>query len=152
MKTKHLFVPALDVGEALPFAAKVKGKLAEDLDDQERCKEELVKFIDTLEKNFKEPIWYMGMDVIGEKSYERFIFDKGGFFEIMTENPIAMNAHFVHASRSRSFLSALKKTLKQIMSDSGVADLFISSLEVQTEKDSQLTVSKWHELNDLSKP
>ena len=115
MKTQHFFVPVLDISEALPFAVKPTETIKKNIDEQDRAKEELDKFVSMLEKNLKENIFYMGFDVIGEKSYERFMFDKGGFFEVMTENPIVMNAHFVHEKRAKKFKDALKKTLQSIM-------------------------------------
>ena len=53
MKTKHIFVPILDVGDVLPFIVKKTKKLSENIKEQERAKEELVKFIDKLEKTIK---------------------------------------------------------------------------------------------------
>lgn len=149
MKTKHIFVPALDVGELLPFAVRKTKKLAENFAEQERSKAELVKFIDKLQKDFKEPIWYMGFDVIGEKSYERFMFDKGGFFEVMVENPVAMNAHFVHPTRAKRFKTALVKTLKSLMTKDGISEMFINSIEVQDEHDAFLTVQEWNKLKNV---
>jgi hypothetical protein len=149
MKTKHIFVPALDIGENLPFAIKKTKTLAENFSEQERSKNELTKFIDLLQKNYKEKIWYMGMDVIGEKSYERFIFDKGGFFEVMVENPVAMNAHFVHDKPAKKFSIALKKTLKELMTNGPVTDMFINSIEVQDEQDAFLTVNEWHKMKNV---
>ena len=149
MKTKHIFVPALDVGELLPFAVKKTKKLVENFAEQERSRKELVKFIDQLQKNFKEQIWYMGMDVIGEKSYERFMFDKGGFFEVMVENPIAMNAHFVHEKRAKKFKDALKKTLKFMLPKTSISEMFLNSIEVQDEDDAFLTVQEWNRLKKI---
>ncbi|MBW3003163.1 hypothetical protein KY328_04605 [Candidatus Woesearchaeota archaeon] len=151
MKTKHIFVPALDVGELLPFAVKKTKTLAQNFAEQERSKKELVKFIDKLQKNFREPVWYMGMDVIGEKSYERFMFDKGGFFEVMIENPIAMNGHFVHGARAKRFKNALVKTLKGMMPKGSVTDIFLNSIEVQDEDDAFLTVQEWNKLKNVRK-
>jgi hypothetical protein len=143
MKTKHVFVPALDVGEILPFVAKKKKSLKENLKEQERSKKELEKFINKLEKNFKENIWYMGFDVIAEKSYERFIFNKNGFFEVMTEAPAAMVAHFLNTKRANKFCEALKKTLKQMMPKSYVSKNFIDSIKPEVEQSEVLTVNKW---------
>jgi len=151
MKTKHIFVPALDIGELLPFAVRKTESLAQNFEEQERSKKELVKFIDKLQKVYKEPIWYMGMDVIGEKSYERFMFDKGGFFEVMIEKPVAMNAHFVDEKRAKKFKDSLKKTLVQIMPKTEVTKMFIESIEVQDEHDAFLTVQEWNKLKKVRK-
>lgn len=149
MKTTHIFVPALDVGEILPFTVRKQKSLAETFQEQDRAKQELVKFVDTLEKHFNEPIHYMGMDIIGEKSYERFIFEKGGFFEVMVEPPIAMNAHFVHKKRASQFKDALKKTLVQMLGKTTVSELFINSIQTQSEKDQSLRVQDWKKIKEI---
>jgi hypothetical protein len=91
----------------------------------------------------------MGMDVITGKTYERFIFERGGFFEIMIEAPLAMNAHFVHEKQAAKFIGALKKTLKQIMPKNGVTDLFINSIEVGSEEDESLTYKTWSNIKEI---
>ena len=149
MKTKHIFVPALDVGEILPFIVKRTKTLAENIKEQQRAKDELIKFIDKLEKNYKEPIYYMGMDIIEAKTYERFIFEKGGFFEIMVESPLAMNAHFVHEKEAKKFCAALKSTFKSILKKDQVSKMFINSIEVSTEEDESLTYEKWDKMKNI---
>jgi hypothetical protein len=151
MKSKHIFVPALDVGEFLPFCVRETHKLYDQIKEQERAKRELENFINLLEKHYEEPIWYMGMDIIGEKSYERFIFENGGFFEIMTESPVALNAHFVHDEQANKFSVALKTSLKQILPQSKIIDMFLESIKVETEEDESLTVHKWHSMKNIRK-
>src|SRR3989338_5636091 len=149
MNTKHLFVPALDVSELLPFAVRKTNNLQDSFAEQDRAKQELVKFVNKLEKTLKQKIFYLGFDVIGEKSYERFIFDKGGFFEVMVESPVALNAHFVHDKHAAAFAAALKKTLSRVLPKSAVAQLFIESIEVQNQDDTSLTVEKWNRMKDI---
>jgi lipoate-protein ligase A len=149
MKTRHIFVPALDVGEFLPFCVRQSHKLSDQIKEQERAKKELERFIELLEKNFKEPIWYMGMDIIGERSYERFIFEKGGFFEVMTESPVALNAHFVHEERAKAFCSALRAAFADILPRSKITEMFIDSINVETQDDERLTVHKWHAMKNI---
>lgn len=91
----------------------------------------------------------MGMDVITGKTYERFIFEKGGFFEIMTEAPLAMNAHFVHERQAAKFKEAMKKTFKQIMPKNGVTELFINSIETGNEEDESLTYKTWTDIKEI---
>lgn len=143
MRTKHIFVASLDVGEILPFSAKQKKTLIENMAEQERVKKELVKFIDKLEKNYGEIIYYMGVDLIEAKSYERFIFEKGGFFEVMVSAPLALNAHFVHEKQANKFCEALKKTIWSILKKGKIADMFINSIEVASEEDQSMTYAKW---------
>jgi hypothetical protein len=149
MKTKHIFVPALDVEEILPFVVRKTRTLQENLKEQQRAKNELIKFIDTLEKNYNETIYYMGMDIIEAKTYERFVFEKGGFFEIMTEAPLAMNAHFVHIKMANRFCEALKKTLKPVLKKDKVSGIFIESIEVNSEEDQSLTYEKWGKMKGI---
>jgi predicted metal-dependent hydrolase len=149
MKTKHIFVPVLDIEEMLPFVIKNKGKLQEKIKEQETARAELTKFIDQLEKNYKESIYYMGMDIIESKTYERFIFQKGGFFEIMIEAPLSMNAHFIDEKKAKNFCSALKKTLKSVLKNKPMAKMFINSIEVQDESDQGLTYEKWDRMKSI---
>ncbi len=142
MKTKHIFVPALDVGEILPFAVHRQRSLQENLKEQERAKLELIKFVNLLEKNYGRKVYYMGMDVIASKSYERFIFEDGGFLEIMIESPLALNAHFVHQDQARKFRRALAKTLQQGLPRGITSKLFIRSITVQKEQDESY-LEKW---------
>ena len=149
MKIRHIFIPALDVGEILPFTVRKTKTLKESIEEQERAKKELIKFIDMLEKNYKESIYYMGMDIIEAKSYERFIFEKGGFFEVMIEAPLAMNAHFVNKDRANKFRFALKKTLKEVMKKDKMSDIFINSIEINSEQDQSLTYEEWGKIKRI---
>ena len=148
-KTKHIFVAALDVGELLPFAIKKKTDIKEQSKEEERALNELRKFISLLEKNFSQPVWYMGVDVIGGKTYERFMFEKGGFFEVMIEAPLAMNAHFVHEKNAEKFCNALKKTLYGIMPKTSIAKMFIDNIKVEDEKSAALTYEKWQLMKEI---
>jgi len=149
MKTTHLFVPALDVSGLLPFAVRETTTLEQSFGEQDRAKKALVAFVDALEKTLKQKIFYMGFDVIGEKSYERFMFDKGGFLEVMVESPVALNAHFVHPDDAKKFAAALKKTLAATLPKDEMSRLFIESIEVQNQDDTTLTVEKWNTMKNI---
>lgn len=149
MRSQHVFVAALDVGGLLPFAVRSTKSIQASFTEQDRAKKELVRFVERLETRLKQKIFYMGFDVIGEKAYERFIFDKGGFLEVMVESPVAINAHFVHAAQAKKFALALKATLKSMLPDSPVSRLFLESIEVQDQDDSSLTVEKWVRMKDV---
>jgi len=69
MKLNHLFISVLDVNEQLPFVIKEAKNLQQNFELQEKAKEELNRFIVLLEKQFKEDIFYIGTDVICEKSF-----------------------------------------------------------------------------------
>ncbi len=148
MKTKHFFVPALDIAELLPFVVRKKKVLADQFAEQERAKAELMKFITLLEKNFKQSVHYVGMDIIGEKNYERFLFEKGGFLEILTESPAAINAHFPDKKAAVAFRKALVATFTKLLTGEP-AKLFIDSIEVQDQDDTSLTVSEWHRMKEI---
>jgi hypothetical protein len=143
MRTQHFFVPVLDVGELLPFSIKTIKDIKKSMAEQERARTELEKFIDLLEKMFKEKIFYMGMDVIEAKTYERFMFEKGGFLEIMMETPLALNAHFVEEKRAKSFSEAIKKTFQIILKNDSVTKMLIDSISPNSEHDDSLTYEKW---------
>ena len=140
---------SLDIGELLPFATKEKKTLKETLAEQERAKKELVKFIDRLEKNYGEIIFYMGVDLIEAKSYERFIFENGGFFEVMVGTPLALNAHFIRERQARKFCDALRKTLWEILGKGRISDMFVNSIEVNSEEDQSLTYNKWDKVKSI---
>ena len=149
MNTKHIFVSVLDVAENLPFDVKQEKNLAKNFENQEKARKELSKFIDLLQKNLKEDISYLGMDVIGEKSYERFMFKGSGFLEIMVEAPIALTAHFPNKRRAKKFCLALKKTMKKTLPKGPESQMFIDSIEVQDENDTSLTVKEWHKIQNI---
>ena len=149
MKLQHFFISALDINEQLPFGLKKTKTLSESMEEQDKAKKALDDFVLKLEKNFREQIIYIGMDVIGEKSYERFMLKNSGFFEIMTESPAAMNAHFPVKPRAEKFAVALKKSFEQILPDNPAKDIFISSIEVQDENDTSLTVENWHKIKTI---
>ena len=149
MNTKHIFISALDINEQLPFVVSKTTTLQENFKEQDRAKKELEKLIDKLEQNFHEPIFYLGMDVIGEKAYERFMFKKSGFLEIMVEPPVAIMIHFPDRKRAEKFCAILKKTLFSILPKGPAREMFIESLEVQDEHDTSLTVDEWHKIKEM---
>src|SRR3989344_2419775 len=149
MNTKHIFVSALDINEKLPFVIKKGKNLQESFKEHDLAKKELDKFIKILEKNFKEELSYIGMDVIGEKSYERFMFKGSGFLEAMIEAPVALNAHFPDKKRAVKFCAALKKTLEKVLPKGPSKEMFIESIQVQSEQDLSLSVEKWDIMKDI---
>ncbi len=149
MNTKHIFVSVLDIEEQLPFTVKKGKTLQETMKQQDIAKKELLLFISLLEKNFKEEISYLGVDVIGEKAYERFMFKGSGFFEVMVEAPIALMAHFPEKKRAIVFCKALKTTLKKTLPENPSKEIFLDSIEVKDETDSSLTIDVWHKIKDI---
>ncbi|MEM4259796.1 MAG: hypothetical protein QXG00_01010 [Candidatus Woesearchaeota archaeon] len=149
MKVKHVFVAILDVNELLPFSLKRTKDLSGGIKQQENAKKELVKFIDMLEKLYGQHIYYIGTDIIEAKTYERFIFQKEGFFEVMMEAPLAMNAHFVEEKDAERFLKAIKEVLNKILPNSPIKKIFLESIHVQSEKDQSLTFNMWNTLKEI---
>ncbi len=149
MKTKHIFVPVLDVGEIVPFTLKETASVGESMEEQEKTRAKLAEFIDKLELKFGEGIYYLGFDEIAGKFYERFMFEKGGFFEIMIEAPLAMNAHFTDKKKADKFCRAVQGTLKIILPDSPISKMFIESISVQSQEDESLTYKKWETMKDI---
>ena len=149
MKTKHFFVAVLDVNELFPFSVVKTVNFEEGLKKEEETKKALALFVDNLEKHFKQKIYYMGMDVIEAKYYERFIFAKNGFLEIMMDKPAAVNAHFTEEKEAKKFCDALKKTLGKILPDTPVSQMFIDSIEVQNEKEQSFTYDTWNKLKNI---
>src|SRR3989344_6871044 len=94
---KHFYVTLLDLPEALPFAFNPSGKFDEmdkDAEKQEKADAILMKFVSYLIQKFGDDYAYIGEDVIGEKFYKRFLFEKNGFLELMTGVPAVVSAHF----------------------------------------------------------
>jgi len=151
MHVKHANVSVLDVAEILPFTIRAAKSTVQELKNASIAREELERFIAKLEKNFGEPIWYIGFDVIGEKFYERFLFDKGGFLEILMEAPVAIVAHFVSEKRAKNFSAALKKTLKEILPKTAASRLLIDSIKEASEEHAELKVHKWHKIRKIKK-
>lgn len=149
MKSKHFFVPVLDVAGLIPFAIKQNHDVAESLEQHDKCQRELEKFIKFLDSSFRETVWYMGFDVIGEKFYERFMFDKGGFFEIMMEYPAAMVGHFTNEKRAEKFAAAMRKALAKILPKTTAARLFIEDIKASSAGEYELKVEKWSKIKDI---
>jgi len=138
MKTRHTMVTLLDMPEILPF--RMDG-------DVEDSYPQLFDFIDELVEAFDEEIYYIGQDNIGEKFYERFLFDGGGFLEIMMEPPAAVVAHFVSADRAEAFATVLKAYVEDI--DDPAAGLMRDSIDVESEEERRLSYEEWEKLKDI---
>lgn len=138
MKVKHSFVVLLDLPEILPFS--ISG-------EEEVEMEELGSFVDALAENFKENIYYIGQDTIGEKFYERFLLENGGFLEIMVRAPVAIVAHFVERKDAEHFAKALEKVILDL--NNKVAPLLAKSIEVQTEKEQPMDYKTWSKLRRI---
>ena len=139
MKIKHSFVSLLDLAEALPFTVSPAEKEPKD--------KELFEFVDQLAQEFGEEIYYMGNDIIEDKFYERFLFEHGGFLEVMVQAPVAIVAHFVDRARAFKFARALKRVILSI--DKPEARILADSIEVSSEHEYALDYQTWSKLKKV---
>ncbi len=155
MKTKHTYVVLIDLPEALPFEFKLiktipDGDGLDELDGEaKKSEEELFKFVTRLEKHFKEEFSFIGEDIIGEKFYKRFLFQKDGFLEIMYQPPAALIGHFIEPNRAKAFAKSLEKVIDETVKDSKAMMILKNLIEVNTEKEEPLTYEKWGKLTKI---
>ncbi len=148
---RHYFVPALDVSEKVPFTVSLTRNAKKDMSSHDNAKKYLSDFVSFVEKSFGEKLIYIGMDVIGEKYYERFLFEKGGFLEIMMEAPLAINAHFSHKARAKKFETAIKKAFSKLLDKDSVSKMFIESISFSSDDEENIKVSTWGKLKNIRK-
>jgi len=153
MKSKHVYVTLIDLPETLPFETSQEKskpeKIAKEFEDSKKSETELFNFVNRLEKNFKEEFSFIGDDLIGEKFYKRFLFQKDGFLEIMYQRPAAIIAHFIDEKRATLFSQALKKTLEETVKDKKLLMILQNLVEVNKEKEDLLTYDKWTKLTKI---
>jgi len=91
---------------------------------------------------------FIGDDVIGEKFYYRFLLKKSGFFEVMTNPPVALVAHFIDQRHAAKFADALRKTIDRTVKEKKARDMLKNIIEVSSGKDS-LGYGKWSKLRKI---
>ncbi|MFH0869182.1 MAG: hypothetical protein V1839_03070 [archaeon] len=143
---KYWFVPVLDAAEIIPFAIRKSKNVRESFAAQDKSREQLARFIPALEKAFGEKITNIGSDVIGEKFYERYLFDKDGFLEIMMEAPLAMNAHFSDEKCAKRFAAALKKALGTVLPKNPMSKMLVDNIQPSSTEESELKVETWDKI------
>jgi hypothetical protein len=153
LKSKHTYVVLIDLPEALPFEFKLTKTKPDGLDELDgeakKSEEELFKFVTKLEKHFKEEFSFIGEDIIGEKFYKRFLFQKDGFLEIMYQPPAALIGHFIEPNRAKMFAKALEKVIDETVKDNKTNMILKNLIEVNTEKEEPLTYEKWSKLSRI---
>lgn len=154
-KLKHAYVSLLDLPEALPFGimnskeySNVKEMDADQLRQQESDKK-LFEFVELMRKEMKEEFVFIGDDIIGEKFYKRFLFEKGGFIEIMTGVPVAISAHFTAINRANLFASALKKAIANTVAEKKFSEILENTLVVNEEESYKLTYETWDKVRQI---
>ena len=140
----------LDVPEILPFGFEPSGveNLVDLLDDTNRSEDMLKEFMTTLEQEYKEPIYRLGQDMIGEKLYRRYLLEKDGFIEVALEKPAAIIAHFTNIKRGKDFAAALEKTITKYV-EGDIAKLLCDDINISHQQESELTQYKLQELRNL---
>jgi len=150
MKIKHCCVSVLDVPEVLPFGfeSEAEGGVRDLLDYNDHSDEVLSHFMSDLERELGEGVYTLGMDVVGDKFYRRFLFEKGGFAEVAVERPCAVVAHFISLERGHSFAEALSKVIGKYVKGE-IGDLLIGDIQVSFQEESELSNYKLAELRKL---
>ncbi len=152
MKTEHYFVNLIDLPEILPFTISDidEERLEANITVQEKSSKKLFEFVDHLERKFV-PIHYIGQDNIEGKFYQRFLFSSNGFLEIMQTAPAAVIAHFSDKKEAQKFSKALKNAVKKFAIDQRAAKFLIKDIEVQQDKEENLTYQTWTKLKNIRK-
>src|SRR3989338_6475141 len=149
---KHFYVTLLDLPEALPFTFNPSGNF-EDLDEDAkaeiRAELKLRRFVSALMKKFGEDFAFIGDDIIGEKFYKRFLFEKNGFLEVMTGVPAVISAHFTTKARAEKFAKALRETIKKQLTNEKARAILLSAVEVSEDDASRLSFEKWEKLRSI---
>jgi hypothetical protein len=153
LKSKHTYVVLIDLPEALPFEFKLIKTEPDSLDELDgeakKSEEELFKFVTRLEKYFKEDFSFIGEDIIGEKFYKRFLFQKDGFLEIMYQPPAALIGHFIEPNRAKAFAKVLEKVIDETVKEEKAKMILKNMIEVNTEKEEPLTYETWTKLTKI---
>jgi hypothetical protein len=148
-KLKYYLVTITDVEGLLNFSKNHTSELKDEVSEQNRSQEELEQFISLLHSRFHEEIMYIGEEKILGKHVERFLFNHGGFMEIMLEKPLVLNAHFLHIEKAQRFSEALKKTLHYLIPPHPVKEIFIDSITVEEHSKNPLTMETWMRMHNI---
>ncbi len=144
-------VSLLDVDQLLSFAKNEVRNLDEEIKEEQRVEKELKEFIDEIEKHSGHDIHYIGHEKRFGKHLVRFLFQDGGFLEVIVEKPLVLNGHFISEETAKKFATGLKKALRSRLPEHPVKDLFIDSIRIEDGfKDAPISVDKWNKLHKLT--
>ncbi|GEM_PF-1280488 len=149
---RHFYVTLLDLPEALPFAFNPSGKFEEIEKDEKKeiiAEVKLQKFVVQLMKKFGEDFAYIGDDIVGEKFYKRFLFEKSGFLEVMTGVPAVVSAHFTTRARAEKFAQSLRETIKKQVTNEKAKPILLNGVEVSEDERSRLGFETWEKLRNI---
>jgi hypothetical protein len=146
-------VTLIDLPEALPFGSDTPDSadlvaLATQNSESETDRA-LFEFVKSLERNFGEKTCFIGEDIVGEKFYKRFLFEKGGFIEIMTGVPVAISAHFTTKLRSDKFSRALSASISKLVRNPKIREVLVSTIVSDQEADLVLNFEKWEKIKRI---
>jgi len=117
---KQIFVSLKDEKGILPFSMK-KGSMAETMNGLDNSEKNLEFFIRLLEKAMHEVLWYIGADMLGDSYYERFMFNKSGFLEILLGEKTEIKAYFPTSEKAEKFKKALQHALTKLLKEKASA-------------------------------
>lgn len=152
MKLEHYYVNIIDLPEILPFTLQPEqtDDIAKDVEAQEESGKALFSFIEALEDDF-DAIHYIGQDNIEGRFYQRFLFEGGGFVEVMQKAPCAIIAHFSDEERAEAFVEALQSIVRQTATDDAAAELLANDINVSKETEGSLSYDQWSKMNRVRK-
>ena len=139
MKLEHCYVNLVDLPEVLPFTVK-EGK------DFGNSDEKILEFVEAVEEF--DNVHYIGQDNVEGKFYQRFLFENGGFMEIMQKAPSAIVAHFSKEERAEKFSEVLKDVITS-KCEGKAAELLKDDVKVEKEREGRLNYEKWSKLNKV---
>lgn len=147
--SKYYLISIQDVAELLPFVKKECDNLADEIEEENRIKQHLNRFKDILERHFGDSVAYIGEEKSYGKHLERFLFEHGGFMEIMLEPPLILKVHFLSQATAQRFAEALKKTMSEVIQNHPLKDMFIENITVEeTEKD-PIPIKTWAKMHHI---
>ena len=145
VKLQHYIVIVVDVQELIPLEDESKRGLEKEASVAKHTKE----LISLLQKNYHDKILYIEEGSVGGRCVQRFLFKKGGLLELIEDKPFAIKAHFVKRNEADHFLRALKKTLRQIVPENPVKEMFINDIGVDIIENDPLSEEKWTLLHNV---
>jgi hypothetical protein len=149
MQLEHYYVNVIDLPEILPFTLKPDEatSIDEAVEQQDESGRELFEFVEALETF--DTIHYIGQDNIEGKFYQRFLFEGGGFIEIMQRAPCAIIAHFPSRERAEKFVDILRETVRDVATDKTAADLLVDDITISEEKEGSLSYEQWTKMKNV---
>lgn len=148
MQLKHVFVTLIDLFEEFPFTVEKEEDLERMMEEMEKGDEELFRFVQTIEDGFASTS-YIGQDVIQDKFYQRFLFEGGGFMEIMQEAPLSIVGHFTSREDAEEFRDSLVEATEETVDNEKALEMMVDSIEIGEESGETLSYEKWSQMKEV---